>query len=115
VLRRKITKNLIRWKNDPDKMCLLVKGARQVGKTFIIDDFAKNNYDNYIYMNFELDPEYADIFSRNLNMDSVMSETHKVPRGIKLEKTNIFRDRKGVEHYPVFAVAFLFPDHSGCV
>ncbi len=51
MLERKITSVL-------EKPCLLIRGARQVGKTFIIDDFAKKNYENYIYINFELTPEY---------------------------------------------------------
>jgi|GEM_PF-4059610 predicted AAA+ superfamily ATPase len=37
MLKRKIAKDLIEWKRRDDKLCLLVKGARQVGKTFIID------------------------------------------------------------------------------
>lgn len=41
MLRRKIEKELLEWKNKKDKMCLVVKGARQVGKTYIIDKFAE--------------------------------------------------------------------------
>ena len=37
MLRRKIMEELLKWKVRPDKMCLIVKGARQVGKTYIID------------------------------------------------------------------------------
>jgi predicted AAA+ superfamily ATPase len=42
------------------------------------------------------------------SLDSIMSEKYGVERGIKLEKTNIYVDEKGVEHYPLFAAAFLF-------
>lgn len=63
MLERKLIKDLINWKNEGNKPCLIVKGARQVGKTFIINEFAKNNYNNYIYINFELNPEYKAIFS----------------------------------------------------
>ena len=52
MLERKITKILEEWKKEENKPCLLIRGARQVGKTFIIDDFAKKNYENYIYINF---------------------------------------------------------------
>ena len=41
MLERKITQTLINWKNEKNKPCLLVRGARQVGKTYIIEDFAK--------------------------------------------------------------------------
>ncbi len=51
MLERKITSVLEEWKKEEKKPCLLIRGARQVGKTFIIDDFAKKNYENYIYIN----------------------------------------------------------------
>ena len=63
MLERKLMKDLINWKNEGNKPCLIVKGARQVGKTFIVNEFAKTNYNNYIYINFELNPEYKAIFS----------------------------------------------------
>jgi len=71
MLERKITKTLLEWKKEKKKPCLLVKGARQVGKTFIIEEFAKNNYDNYIYINFELMPQYKTIFDGNLDFKTL--------------------------------------------
>lgn len=49
-----------------------MKGARQVGKTYIIEDFAKNNYQSYIYINFELMPEYKNIFDGNLDIKTLI-------------------------------------------
>ena len=49
MLERKITNILLEWKKEDKKPCLLIRGARQDGKTFIIDDFAKKNYENYIH------------------------------------------------------------------
>lgn len=72
MLRRKITDDLMRWKDDPNKKCLLIKGARQVGKTFIVDDFAKKNYSNYIYINFELMSGMKSVFEGDLDVDSIM-------------------------------------------
>ncbi|MCL1983938.1 MAG: AAA family ATPase [Methanomassiliicoccaceae archaeon] len=72
MLRRKITDDLLKWKNAPKKKCILLKGARQVGKTYIVDDFAKKNYGNYIYINFELYPEMKKIFDGNLDVDSIV-------------------------------------------
>ena len=43
MLRRKMTEKLIEWKKDPKKKALLVRGARQVGKTYSIEDFGKRN------------------------------------------------------------------------
>ncbi len=62
MIERKIYKSLLEWKNRKHK-CLVVTGQRQVGKTFIIDSFAKAEYDHYIHINFEDSPEHKDIFN----------------------------------------------------
>ena len=72
MLERKITKKLLEWKEEKNKPCLLVKGARQVGKTYIIEDFAQSNYQSYIYINFELMPEYKEIFNGNLDIKTLI-------------------------------------------
>ena len=54
-LRRKIDQYLIDWKNNPNKMPLIIKGARQIGKTESIENFAKNNYEHVVEINFALD------------------------------------------------------------
>lgn len=46
--------------------------------------------------------------TKSKSMKSLMSDKNRVPRGIKLERTNIYRDGSGVMHYPLFASAFLF-------
>ena len=66
MLKRKILNDLINWKNTKNKECLLVKGARQVGKTYIIEEFGKNFYDNYVYLNFFSNPNLKNIFEGNL-------------------------------------------------
>lgn len=71
MLKRKITQKLLEWKKEKNKQCLLVRGARQVGKTYIIEDFAKKNYKSYIYINFELYPEYKQIFDGNLDIKTL--------------------------------------------
>ena len=54
LLKRKIDKFLVEGKNSADKKPLIVKGARQIGKTESIRDFAKNNYKSVIEINFVL-------------------------------------------------------------
>ena len=61
-LRRKIDQYLIDWKNDKNKMPLIVKGARQIGKTDSIKNCAENNYKYLVEINFALDKQYLDIF-----------------------------------------------------
>jgi len=74
MLERKFYQQLLEWKKNKKKQCLLVKGARQVGKTYIIEKFAKENYTSYIYINFELQPEYKKIFDGNLDYDTLIMQ-----------------------------------------
>jgi predicted AAA+ superfamily ATPase len=94
MLRRKMTDILMRWKESHENECLLVMGARQVGKTFIVEDFAKKNYKNYIYMNFELNPSLKDIFKGSLNVDDLIIEISSKFRNVRLApgETLIFLD-----------------------
>ncbi len=73
-LPRKIDKFLIDWKNNPDHMPLIIKGARQIGKTKAVEYFAKNNYSNLIEINFALQPEYKAIFDHGFTVDAVLKE-----------------------------------------
>ena len=72
-LRRKIDDFLIEWKGNKDRLPLIVKGARQIGKTDAIENFAKNNYKYFIEINFALEPEYKTIFDNGFNVDKIIS------------------------------------------
>ena len=52
---RKIMEKLIEWKNDKDRKPLILRGARQVGKTYIIKQFGEEKYDGVAYFNFDHD------------------------------------------------------------
>ncbi|MDA3893453.1 MAG: ATP-binding protein [Salinivirgaceae bacterium] len=52
-MKRKITDDLLQWKENPKRMPLIVNGARQVGKTFILKEFAKKHYSDFVYVNLE--------------------------------------------------------------
>lgn len=71
-LRRKIDQYLIDWKNNPERMPLIVKGARQVGKTESIEFFARGNYTHVVEINFALQPEYRTIFDGGYMVDDVV-------------------------------------------
>ena len=72
-LKRKIDDFLIEWKNNKERLPLIVKGARQIGKTDSIENFAKNNYKNFIEINFALQPEFKSIFNDGFNVDTIIS------------------------------------------
>lgn len=95
MLERKIVKTLLDWKKEEKKPCLLVRGARQVGKTYIIDKFARDHYKSYIYINFELSPEYKTIFNGNLDIRTLMMKLEVTFPNNKIipHKTILFLDK----------------------
>lgn len=74
MLKRKITDDLVLWKLRDDKLCLLVKGARQVGKTFTIEAFARDHYKHYTRMNFDENPAYMKIFEGDLDVETLIKQ-----------------------------------------
>ena len=52
MLKRKVYDNLLKWKANRGKECLLIKGARQIGKTYLVEQFGKNEYESFIEINF---------------------------------------------------------------
>ena len=73
-MKRKIEKELAEWKETHHNKCLLVKGARQVGKTYIIDKFAKENYEHYTYINFVENPAYEVIFDGDMDIETLIKQ-----------------------------------------
>ena len=63
---RKIEEELKKWKNDY-KMPLMLVGARQTGKTYILEEFCKNNFDNYIYINLDKEENISEIFEETID------------------------------------------------
>lgn len=72
LLRRKIDSFLMEWKNNPDRLPLIVKGARQIGKTESIRYFATGNYKHIIEINFVLQKQYKDIFEDGFEVDTII-------------------------------------------
>lgn len=72
LLKRKVDDFLIDWKNNPDKKPLIIKGARQIGKTESIKNFAKNNYKSVIEINFVIQKQYKDIFDNGFEVDTII-------------------------------------------
>ena len=62
-MERKIYQDLLNWKNSTDRKPLVLQGARQVGKTYIVNLFGDNNYANVVYCNLEKDPNLKDFFT----------------------------------------------------
>lgn len=83
MLKRKMMQLLIDWKTNKSRECLLVKGARQIGKTYIIELFARENYKNYIYINFVETPSMRDVFDGEISADEIIKKMSLVIPGIQ--------------------------------
>src|SRR5215469_154792 len=94
MLKRKIMDRLVRWKKEKERECLLLTGARQIGKTFIIREFAKQNYDHLVELNFLTNPELKGIFEGNLKMDTLIKKITDQMTDARFEegKTLLFLD-----------------------
>ncbi len=99
---------LLAWKDKKHQDCLLVKGARQVGKSFIIREFGKDNYKSVIEINFYEHPEYKTIFDGDLTAAEIYKRISlQVPNVKFIENdTLIFLDE--IQHCPNARTAIKF-------
>lgn len=107
-MKRKIETQLLEWKENHDKKCLLVKGARQVGKTYIIDKFARENYKYYTYINFDENEAYKTIFDGDLDVETLIKQISLRVPGAELEpnETVLFLDE--IQNCPRARTALKF-------
>lgn len=92
-MKRKIESFLLEWKNKNDHLPLVVKGARQIGKTYSILKFAKENYKNVIEINFATNKSYLTIFDSGYDVDSIIKNISLIkPDCVFDEDTLIFFD-----------------------
>jgi len=73
MLRRKILNDFMEWMGRPYEAVLQVNGARQVGKTYLINHFIRENYENHLELNFVEEPDLKELFEGSLDVDTVMS------------------------------------------
>lgn len=94
MLKRKLTNQLENWGSTKNKKCLIVQGARQTGKTFAIERFAEEKYEEFVEINFKQTPSAADIFSGDLTVENmVMALRFRFPeKKILPGETLIFLD-----------------------
>lgn len=85
MLKRKVTTMLKNWIDTKDRKCLVVQGARQTGKTYIIERFAEDNYEDYVEINFKQMPSCVDIFNGDLTVDNmIMAMRFRFPEKKKM-------------------------------
>lgn len=92
-MEREIIKKLIKWKDSKNRKPLIIHGARQVGKTYIVKKFGKKYYDNLIYVNFETNKEICEQIGESIDVEYIINKL-ELFYGEKIvpEKTLIFFD-----------------------
>ena len=88
LLRRKIDEYLKNWKENKDKMPLIIKGARQVGKTASILQFANDNYKHVVAINFVLQQKYKAVFEDGYEVDSIIQNLTLIDPSLVFEPGN---------------------------
>ena len=84
-MKRKIYQRLLEWKNEKNTKPLMILGARQVGKTYIIDKFCKENFKNYISVNLFENTEIVNLYNSDINSDEKFVKL-KLLLGFDIEK-----------------------------
>ena len=104
-LKRKIDEFLVQWKNNKDRLPLIVKGARQIGKTESINHFAKKYYSNIVYINFVLEPKYKTILSDGYDADSIVKNITLLDTKKKFIKDDTLLIFDEIQEYPDIATS----------
>ena len=112
MLRRKAYQALLDWKNQNSKKALCVFGARQVGKTTLIREFARAEYPHFVEINFLTEPQAKDIFNGSLSADSLIANLTAFTRKPLVEhQTLIFFDE--IQECPQARTAIKFLVEDG--
>jgi len=82
-MQRKAIKQLIEWKNRKNKKPLIITGARQVGKTWLMKEFGRTEYKNYAYINFEDNERMTRLFSGDMDINR-LKDGLELESGMKL-------------------------------
>ena len=77
-MERFAMQKLIEWKDDPDRLPLIIRGARQVGKTWLMQEFGRRCFDQCAYINFDRNPRMQQLFSGDFDVDRIL-------RGLSIE------------------------------
>ncbi len=104
-LKRKIDSYLKEWKNNPNHMPLIVKGARQIGKTESILKFAHSEYDNVIYINFAIETKYQTIINDGYDAQSVVKNISFIDPSKKFNEQNTLIIFDEIQDYPDIATS----------
>lgn len=105
-MKRDLYKNLCEWKDEKDHRPLLLRGARQTGKTFIVNEFGKKEFASFISLNFERNPEFKDIFITYNPHDIIERIVLFTGNKVEVGKTLLFLDE--IQECPAAIVSMRY-------
>ena len=110
-MEREIVKELLKWKESKNRKPLIIHGARQVGKTYIVKHFGKENYENLIYVNFETNQELSMQIADSIDAKYIINKL-ELFFGEKIlpEKTLIFFDEIQANERALTSLKYFYED-----
>ena len=92
-MRRQAYEKLLKWKSDSDRKPLVLRGARQVGKTWLLQEFGKNEYDSIAYLNCDKNEQAQTLFQLDFDVSRIIRGISAITgENIKAETTLIILD-----------------------
>ena len=107
-MERKIYKQLLNWKKEHIEMPYMLVGTRQTGKTYILEDFCKNEFKNYIYINLDREEEIKKIFDKTIEPEEIILNIEALLNvNIDVENTIIFLDEIQVSERAISSLKYF--------
>ena len=91
-MKRDLERDLFNWKEQKDRLPLLLRGARQVGKSYVVEEFGKKTFKNIVTVNFEFRPELKQCFTTFDPIEIINKLRLLMGENIEAEKTLLFLD-----------------------
>ncbi len=107
-MKRKLYKNLLYWKENKIKMPYMLIGARQTGKTYILTEFCKNEFEHYVYINLDSMLEVKQIFEQTIKPEEIIKNIEAILEiDINLDNTIIFFDEIQVSERAISSLKYF--------
>ena len=107
-MERKLYSSLINWKNNKIKMPYMLIGARQTGKTYILTEFCKNEFENYVYINLDSMEDIRQVFESTIIPEEIMKNIEGLLGiDINIENTVIFIDEIQVSERAISSLKYF--------
>ena len=110
-MKRDLYEKLLEWKKSTHRKPLVIKGARQVGKTYLINEFGKNEYKSFVVLNCDKDPHVAEIFNHGFDVKRMISDIEILSgQEIVPDETLVFIDEIGDAPKAISALKYFCED-----